>query len=105
MWINSFWGLLNLLPLWPLDGGRIAVEVGAALLGRRGQTLALLLSLAVSLLLLVVVLLWMRLTLIDPFDIHYRVYLEFFCIQAISCYAFWLSAFRALWGNDEHADV
>jgi membrane-associated protease RseP (regulator of RpoE activity) len=105
MWINIFWGLLNLLPLWPLDGGRIAVEVGEALLGRRGQTLALLLSLVVSFLLMIYVVVWMRLTLINPFDVHYRVYLEYFCIQAIYCYAFWLSAFRALWGDHEPADV
>jgi Zn-dependent protease len=24
IWINLFWGLLNLLPIWPLDGGQIA---------------------------------------------------------------------------------
>jgi Zn-dependent protease len=25
--INLFWGLLNLLPIWPLDGGRISREI------------------------------------------------------------------------------
>jgi Zn-dependent protease len=24
LWINLFWGLLNLLPIWPLDGGQIS---------------------------------------------------------------------------------
>jgi stage IV sporulation protein FB len=24
LWINIFWGLLNLLPVWPLDGGQIS---------------------------------------------------------------------------------
>jgi Zn-dependent protease len=23
VWINIMWGLLNILPIWPLDGGRI----------------------------------------------------------------------------------
>ena len=105
MLLNAFWCLLNLLPLWPLDGGRIAVEIGESLLGRRGRTLALLLSLAVSFLLMITVIIWVRLTLINPFDVHYRVYLEYFCIQAIYCYAFWLSTFRALWDDHEHINL
>jgi Zn-dependent protease len=27
MWINLFWPLLNLLPIWPLDGGKVAREL------------------------------------------------------------------------------
>ncbi|MFK7805135.1 MAG: site-2 protease family protein [Anaerolineae bacterium] len=27
LWINTFWGLINLLPVFPLDGGRIAREL------------------------------------------------------------------------------
>jgi stage IV sporulation protein FB len=27
LWINIFWGLVNLLPIYPLDGGRVAREV------------------------------------------------------------------------------
>ncbi len=100
MWINAFWGLLNVLPLWPLDGGRIAVELGMALFGRHGRTLALLLSLAVSLLLTVFVIAWMRLTLY-PFDDRYTVYFTYFCILSLYCYVFWLSAFRALWDESE----
>jgi membrane-associated protease RseP (regulator of RpoE activity) len=99
MWINVFWCLLNLLPLWPLDGGRIAVELGTALFGRRGSTLALLLSLVVSLLLIFFTITWMRSRLTDRFDIHYPIYFTYFCILALYCYAFWLSAFRALWGD------
>jgi Zn-dependent protease len=99
--INAFWGLLNLLPLWPLDGGRIAVELGLALLGRHGQTLALLLSLFVTLLLMIFVVMWMWVTLANRFDPHYPVYFVYFCIMALYCYAFWLSGFRALWGDPE----
>ncbi len=98
--INAFWALLNLLPLWPLDGGRIAVEIGSAVLGRRGPTAALLLSLAVSILLTLAVIAWMRVTL-SPFDDRYPVYFTYFCILSLYCYAFWLCAFRALWGEPQ----
>jgi Zn-dependent protease len=27
LWVNIFWGLINLLPLFPLDGGHIAREI------------------------------------------------------------------------------
>lgn len=99
MWINALWALLNLLPLWPLDGGQIAVEIGEALLGTRGETLALVLSLLTSALLTAWAVLWMRVSLTNPFDPHYPLYLGYFCILALYCYIFWLSAFRALWGD------
>ncbi|MGH7169588.1 MAG: metalloprotease [Gemmataceae bacterium] len=99
MMINALWCLLNVLPLWPLDGGRIALEVGEALLGRRGQTLALSLSLLVCLLMTFSVVVWARFSLINPFDKHYPIYLIFFCIMALYCYVFWLVTFRALWGD------
>ena len=44
--LNAYWALLNLLPLWPLDGGRIACELGEGLLGRRGVAAALWLCIA-----------------------------------------------------------
>jgi Zn-dependent protease len=105
MWINIFWGLLNLLPLWPLDGGRIAAEIGEALWGQRGRTLALLLSLVVTALLTVFVIAWMYQSLSDPFDPRYPLFFVYFCILSLYCYAFWLSAFRALWGDPKHADL
>jgi Zn-dependent protease len=46
--INVFWSLLNLLPVWPLDGGRIAREVAEAALGHRGPAVAFGLSLVVA---------------------------------------------------------
>jgi stage IV sporulation protein FB len=99
MWTNAFWSVLNLLPLWPLDGGRIAVEIGDALLGRPGQTAALVVSLVVCLLMSLTVAWWGRLNLTDRFDPRYALYLFYFCIQALYCYFFWMSAFRALWGD------
>jgi Zn-dependent protease len=102
--INAFWVLLNVLPLWPLDGGRVAVEIGEGLLGRRGQIVALVTSLIVCLLLSLTVVGWARLHLIDRFDPHYPLYLLFFLIQSLYCYFFWLSTFRALWGDSESLD-
>ena len=97
--INSFWGALNVLPLWPLDGGRILVEACAVRGGRRGRTLALLLSLLVSLLLTISVIWWMRVSLTDYFDPRYAVYFLHFCILSLYCYFVWISGFRALWGD------
>ncbi len=99
MWINAFWAVLNLLPLWPLDGGQCAVEIGDALLGRRGQTAALLLSLLVCLLLSFTVVGWARYNLTNRFDPRYPLYFSYFFIQALYCYFFWMSTFRALWGE------
>jgi stage IV sporulation protein FB len=45
LWINIFWGLVNLLPIWPLDGGQISREICQAYRGQEGQRLSLLISL------------------------------------------------------------
>ncbi|MDA0586824.1 MAG: site-2 protease family protein [Planctomycetota bacterium] len=36
-WINLFWGLMNLLPVYPLDGGQVCSEVLNARSGRKGM--------------------------------------------------------------------
>jgi stage IV sporulation protein FB len=46
--INLYWPLLNLLPIWPLDGGQITREAFAMASPRQGAIAALYLSLAVS---------------------------------------------------------
>jgi Zn-dependent protease len=46
--INLAWPILNLLPVWPLDGGRITRELLEGMLGARGTTFALGLSLVVA---------------------------------------------------------
>jgi stage IV sporulation protein FB len=104
MLINAFWGVLNIVPLWPLACGRAAVEIGEALFARRGQTLALLLSLATCVLLSLTVIGWARRSLANRFDPHYPLYLLYFLIQGLYCYFFWLSTFRALWGDAESLD-
>ena len=40
IFINLFWPLLNLLPVWPLDGGQIAREACVGALGERREDFA-----------------------------------------------------------------
>jgi Zn-dependent protease len=46
--INLLWPILNLLPIWPLDGGQISREFLGWLMPRQGVQLALGISLLVS---------------------------------------------------------
>lgn len=47
-WISVFWGIVNLLPVYPLDGGHIAREALLALQPRRGIENSLMLSIVVA---------------------------------------------------------
>ena len=48
VWINLLWGLVNLLPMWPLDGGQ-ATQILLSLYDRsRGQRWAHIVSLLVA---------------------------------------------------------
>jgi stage IV sporulation protein FB len=47
-WINLWWGLVNLLPVIPLDGGRVAESILTRLRYRDGRELAMKLSIAVA---------------------------------------------------------
>ena len=40
-YINMFWGLLNLLPIWPLDGGQISREVCGQVFPWKGLVVSL----------------------------------------------------------------
>jgi Zn-dependent protease len=53
VFINLFWPLLNLLPIWPLDGGHIAREACVGAFGQRGLRVSLGVSLVVAALLAV----------------------------------------------------
>jgi Zn-dependent protease len=46
--VNILWGLLNLLPVYPLDGGQIAREIFTLGNPRRGIILSLRLSVATA---------------------------------------------------------
>jgi Zn-dependent protease len=46
--INLWWPILNLFPIWPLDGGQVCREVLTAFLGQRGVVASLWISFLVS---------------------------------------------------------
>jgi stage IV sporulation protein FB len=48
LWINLYWPLLNLLPIWPLDGGQITREVCEGVSRSQGVVVSLWVSLIVS---------------------------------------------------------
>jgi membrane-associated protease RseP (regulator of RpoE activity) len=48
IWINLYWGILNLLPVYPLDGGQISRELWQWILPENGARLALGLSIVVA---------------------------------------------------------
>lgn len=48
LFVNIVWGLLNLLPVYPLDGGRVARELLSIRNPRRGIVLSLQLSIAAA---------------------------------------------------------
>jgi Zn-dependent protease len=48
VWINLFWGLLNLLPIWPLDGGQISHDLCTWASPDNGTKAALSISAAVA---------------------------------------------------------
>jgi Zn-dependent protease len=53
LWINLGWGLINLLPIWPLDGGQISRDVFTILAPRSGASVAYGISLVLAGLLVV----------------------------------------------------
>jgi Zn-dependent protease len=54
LFINVMWGLVNLLPIWPLDGGQVSREICVKNRDRAGVRLSVQISLYVSLALAVV---------------------------------------------------
>lgn len=40
-WINLFWGLVNLLPVWPLDGGQVSRDVCVRFVPDHGYRMSL----------------------------------------------------------------
>lgn len=46
--INLIWPILNLLPIWPLDGGQVTREVCQAIMPQRGTAVSLGISMVIS---------------------------------------------------------
>jgi stage IV sporulation protein FB len=47
-WVNAGWGVLNLLPVLPLDGGNVLMQLLQALTGGRGERPARIVSIVVA---------------------------------------------------------
>ncbi len=50
VWVNLYWGLFNLLPVFPLDGGQVSRELCLMKWGTRGTRVSLKISFAVAIL-------------------------------------------------------
>lgn len=50
VFVNLYWGLLNLLPVFPLDGGQVSRELCTGRWGHRGTRVSLKISIATALL-------------------------------------------------------
>src|SRR6266851_2488877 len=48
VWVNSFWALVNLLPIWPLDGGMISRELFQSIMPESGTVSSLIASMLVA---------------------------------------------------------
>jgi membrane-associated protease RseP (regulator of RpoE activity) len=48
LWVNLGWGVLNLLPILPLDGGHILASVAEIVAGRRGRFAARIFSIVLT---------------------------------------------------------
>lgn len=58
LWINLLWGAVNLLPIYPLDGGRISREVCQSGSPRQGIILSLRISMAAAIMMILVGFSW-----------------------------------------------
>src|SRR5262249_2378490 len=46
--VNLYWGIFNLLPVMPLDGGRVSEEVCSSIWRRNGRRIAVEISIAIA---------------------------------------------------------
>jgi hypothetical protein len=99
--INLAWGLLSISPIWPLSGGRIAVDAGETLLGRKGRIAAMILSLVVTALLTVWIVFEMSWHLNFRYDPLYLLHLQECLIWLVFCFALWILGFKAVWSAHE----
>ncbi len=49
IWVNLYWGLFNLLPVFPLDGGQVSRELCVMKWGTRGKRISLKISFVIAL--------------------------------------------------------
>jgi Zn-dependent protease len=104
VWINLFWALLNLLPIWPLDGGQIARELCQAVMPERGTLFSLGISMVVSGLLAVHILMASQgrplLPYVPAFGMLTALFFAMFCISSFLALQA-ENARRHQWSDDE----
>jgi Zn-dependent protease len=94
--INLYWGLLNVLPLWPLDGGCLVCEIGEGLFGRTGRTTGLILCLVAATIFggwVMVQMVWQDNFRYDP---RYTLMMEHWAVVLLYSFLLWTRTFRAL---------
>lgn len=103
--INKYWALLNLLPIWPLDGGMIARELCTAASPQKGGETSLLISIGVSGILAIHCLMaYYDKPLVPSLDwlggIYMTLFFALFCVQSLQIYQQERSR-RNPWRDDE----
>jgi Zn-dependent protease len=101
--INLFWGVVNLLPIWPLDGGQVSRDLLDGLLPGKGVRIALGLSVLVAGLLAINSLAVTYGKVLIPFLAIGDMFLTiFFGILALNSYqALQIEAHHRPWDRDE----
>jgi stage IV sporulation protein FB len=95
--LNLWWCLLSILPVWPLTGGQVAVNVGETFLGRAGRNATLVLSLVTVAILSLLVVFETSGRLSFHFDPRYVLYLQEGIVWLAFCFVLWLRGFKVLW--------
>jgi stage IV sporulation protein FB len=103
--INLFWPILNLLPIWPLDGGQVTREVFQAIMPARGTAFSLGISMVVSGVLAAHLLMASRGRPLIPFlkdydDMFLALFFAMFCISSFMALQA-ESERRRQWDHDE----
>ena len=86
--INLIWPILNLLPIWPLDGGQVTRELCQAIMPARGTAFSLGISMVVSGVLAVHVLMASRgrplLPYVPAFGMMTALFFAMFCVSSFA---------------------
>jgi stage IV sporulation protein FB len=94
--INLVWPLLNLLPIWPLDGGLILRDLLDSWLGVPGSAMALAVCLFVPGVLAVGLGQWINFLAPGTYDPRLSVSLQMACLLMFFCLVFVVKAFSEL---------
>lgn len=86
LWINLVWALLNLLPIWPLDGGQISREICQYLVRRGGIRVSLFISMVTAALIALHALLatngYLLLPFVPPMGMYSAIFFALFAVSS-----------------------